>query len=128
MRKSILFMVSLLVTLSLLAACATPTPEVIEKVVTQVVKETVVQKEVVKETVIIEGTPQVVEKEACRTWLTSRYGRSTSPRVRSSTALLRVTRRTTQTSLNAQSLSARASPGMTASPSPLPMWSLRSRP
>jgi len=40
----------------LLAACATPTPEVIEKVVTQIIKETV------KETVIVEGTPQVVEK------------------------------------------------------------------
>jgi ABC-type transport system substrate-binding protein len=34
-----------------------PTPQVIEKVVTQIVKETV------KETVIVEGTPQVVEKE-----------------------------------------------------------------
>jgi peptide/nickel transport system substrate-binding protein len=45
---------------SLLAACATPTPEVVEKVVTQVVKETV------KETVIVEGTPQVVEKEVTK--------------------------------------------------------------
>jgi len=42
---------------SVVASCATPTPEVIEKVVTQIVKETV------KETVIVEGTPQVVEKE-----------------------------------------------------------------
>jgi len=39
---------SLIVIASLLAACATPTPEVV--------------KEVVKETVIVEGTPQVVEK------------------------------------------------------------------
>jgi len=44
----------------ILSACATPTPEVIEKIVTQVVKETV------KETVIVEGTPQVVEKEVTK--------------------------------------------------------------
>jgi len=54
----------LLITLSMLvvlcAACATPTPEVIEKVVTEIVKE------VVKETVIVEGTPQVVEKEVTK--------------------------------------------------------------
>ena len=43
-----------------LVGCATPTPEVIEKVITQVVKETV------KETVIVEGTPQVVEKEVTK--------------------------------------------------------------
>ncbi|MGD9375500.1 MAG: ABC transporter substrate-binding protein, partial [Anaerolineae bacterium] len=44
----------------LLSACgATPEPEVVEveKVVTQVVQETV------KETVIVEGTPEVVERE-----------------------------------------------------------------
>jgi len=52
--------------LVMLAACATPTPEIVEKVITQVVKETVVQKEMVKETVIVEGTPQVVEKEVTR--------------------------------------------------------------
>ena len=40
----------------MLSACATPTPQVIEKVVTQVVKETVV----------VEGTPQVVEKEVTK--------------------------------------------------------------
>lgn len=40
-----------------LVGCATPTPEVIEKVVTQVVKETVV------ETVVVESSPEVVEKE-----------------------------------------------------------------
>jgi peptide/nickel transport system substrate-binding protein len=56
----------LVVASMLLSACATPTPEVIEKVVTQVIKETVVQKEVVKETVIIEGTPQLVEKEVTK--------------------------------------------------------------
>lgn len=39
-----------------LFACTAPTPEVIEKVVT----------EVVMETVVIEGTPQVVEKEVTR--------------------------------------------------------------
>lgn len=49
-RKTLLVAVSLMVVLSLLvAACgATPEPEVVEKVV--------------KETVIVEGTPQVVEK------------------------------------------------------------------
>jgi peptide/nickel transport system substrate-binding protein len=39
-----------------LAGCATPAPEVVEKVVTQVIKETV----------IVEGTPQVVEKEVTK--------------------------------------------------------------
>jgi len=57
----------LVVAAMLLSACATPTPEVIEKIVTkvvkEVVKETVVQKEVVKETVIVAGTPEIVEKE-----------------------------------------------------------------
>lgn len=53
----------LIIASMILSACATPTPEVIEKIVTQVVKETVVQKEIVKETIIVEGTPQVVEKE-----------------------------------------------------------------
>jgi peptide/nickel transport system substrate-binding protein len=48
-----ILIVSLMVTSLLLSACATPTAEVIEKVVTQVVKETV----------IVEGTPQVVERE-----------------------------------------------------------------
>jgi len=43
-----------------LAGCATPTPEVIEKVVTQIIKETV------KETIIVEGTPQVIEKEVTK--------------------------------------------------------------
>jgi len=38
------------------AACAAPTPEVVERVV----------KEVVKETVIVAGTPQVVEKEVTK--------------------------------------------------------------
>jgi ABC-type transport system substrate-binding protein len=52
----------------LLTACATPTPEVIEKVVTKEVEKVVTQvvKEMVKETVIVEGTPQVVEKEVTR--------------------------------------------------------------
>jgi hypothetical protein len=51
-----------------LSACATPTPEVIEKVVTQVVEKVVTQvvKETVKETVVVEGTPQVVEKEVTK--------------------------------------------------------------
>jgi peptide/nickel transport system substrate-binding protein len=40
-----------------LVGCAAPAPQVVEKVVTEVVKEVVV------ETVIVEGTPEVVEKE-----------------------------------------------------------------
>jgi peptide/nickel transport system substrate-binding protein len=60
-RNIVWKLVLLTISLSLLlAGCATPTPEVIEKVVTQVVKETV------KETVIVEGTPQVVEKEVTK--------------------------------------------------------------
>ena len=56
-RKKMANLFALLVIGSLvLSACATPTPQVIEKVVTQVVEKTV------KETVIVEGTPQVVEK------------------------------------------------------------------
>jgi len=48
--------ISLTIVVSLmLSACATPTPQVIEKIVTQVVE---VEKEVTK---IVEGTP-VVEK------------------------------------------------------------------
>jgi peptide/nickel transport system substrate-binding protein len=47
-----------------LASCATPTPEVIEKVVKEVVTQVV--KETVKETVIVEGTPQVIEKEVTK--------------------------------------------------------------
>jgi len=56
-KKKVWVALSVLMVFSvLLAACATPTPEVVEKLVTQIVKETV------KETVIVEGTPQVVEK------------------------------------------------------------------
>ncbi len=54
----------LLVSVALLATAAgcgpTPEPQIVEKVVTQIVQETV------KETVIVEGTPQVVEKEVTR--------------------------------------------------------------
>jgi peptide/nickel transport system substrate-binding protein len=46
--------------LALVVGCATPEVVEVEKIVTQVVKETVV------ETVIVEGTPQVVEKEITR--------------------------------------------------------------
>jgi peptide/nickel transport system substrate-binding protein len=51
-----------------LSACATATPEVIEKVITKEVEKVVTQivKETVKETVIVEGTPQVVEKEVTK--------------------------------------------------------------
>ena len=56
LKRIFLAGVSLLTVLTLLAGCATPTPEVVERVVTQVVKETVV----------VEGTPQVVEKEVTK--------------------------------------------------------------
>lgn len=51
-RKLCLMGSILALVLPLIAGCATPTPEVVERIVTQVVKETV----------IVEGTPQVVEK------------------------------------------------------------------
>ena len=44
----------------LLVACSTPEPEVIEKVVTQVVTERIV------ETVVVDQTPQVVEREVTK--------------------------------------------------------------
>lgn len=68
-KKNLWIFVALAAALSvLLAACATPTPEVIEKVVTKEVEKIVTQvvKETVKETVIVEGTPQVVEKEVTK--------------------------------------------------------------
>jgi peptide/nickel transport system substrate-binding protein len=67
-KKFSLAMATLLVASLILAACATPTPEVIEKVVTKEVEKVVTQivKETVKETVIVEGTPQVVEKEVTK--------------------------------------------------------------
>ncbi len=57
MRKALrLRAVCVLVLSCALTACATPTPERIEKVVTQTVRETV----------IVEGTPRIVEKEVTR--------------------------------------------------------------
>ncbi len=57
--KRLVFLVSILVVLVALGACAQPTPEVVE-----VVKEVVVTEVVtVVETVMVEGTPQVVEVE-----------------------------------------------------------------
>jgi len=63
-KKRILMNKAFLVAAMLLAACATPTPEVVEKIVEKVVTQVV--KETVKETVIVEGTPQVVEKEVTK--------------------------------------------------------------
>jgi peptide/nickel transport system substrate-binding protein len=64
MRKKLNWQAALLAVATtivlILTSCATPTPEVIEKIVTQVVQETV------KETVIVEGTPQVIEKEVTK--------------------------------------------------------------
>lgn len=54
-RRTLLKMAGIGTAGTVLAACQ---PKVVEKIV----KETVVQTEVVKETVIVEGTPQVVEK------------------------------------------------------------------
>jgi len=57
--KRLMQLASILIVASvLLSACSTPTPEV--KVVTQIVKE------VVEQTVVVEGTPQVIEKEVTR--------------------------------------------------------------
>ena len=56
-KKTLLACVSLITLLALLAACGpTPEPQVVEKVVTQVVKETV----------IVAGTPELVEKEVTK--------------------------------------------------------------
>lgn len=63
-RRVLVLVLSMLVIIVLsqaLAACAAPTPQVVEKVV----KETVViagTPQVVKQTVVVAGTPQVVEK------------------------------------------------------------------
>ena len=68
-RNKFSLTVAILVLASLiLSACATPTPELVEKVVTKEVEKVVTQvvKETVKETVVVEGTPQVVEKEVTK--------------------------------------------------------------
>ncbi len=54
-KRSLLVGVSLLTVLALLGGCATPTPEVIEK--------EVIVTQIVEETVIVEGTPRIVEVE-----------------------------------------------------------------
>jgi peptide/nickel transport system substrate-binding protein len=60
-KRRICSTVSLGLILVIIAGCAqTTTPEVVEQVVTQVVPQ------IVKETVIVEGTPQVVEKEVTK--------------------------------------------------------------
>ena len=65
--KRLGLLISIAMIAALLAACGgTPQVVEVEKVVTQVVVETVVQKEVVQETVIVEGTPQLVEKEVTK--------------------------------------------------------------
>jgi len=67
-KRILLVSTPILVALALLAGCATPTPEVVEKIVEKVVTQEVekVVTQVVKETVIVEGTPQVVEKEVTK--------------------------------------------------------------
>ncbi len=59
MRKSILSVMSLLVALSLLAGCATPTPEKI--VETRIVEVEKVETKVVKEEVVVTATPEPAE-------------------------------------------------------------------
>jgi peptide/nickel transport system substrate-binding protein len=65
-RRTIFSALSLIVALMTIVACATPTPEIVEKevIVTQVVKE------VVKETVVVEGkeveVTKIVEKEVTK--------------------------------------------------------------
>jgi putative aldouronate transport system substrate-binding protein len=58
MKRNVVCIVTSLVILALIAACATPTPVI--KEVTKVVQE------VVKETVVVEGTPQVVETQVTK--------------------------------------------------------------
>ena len=65
-RRTIFSALSLIVALVTIVACATPTPEIVEKevIVTQVVKE------VVKETVVVEGkeveVTKIVEREVTK--------------------------------------------------------------
>lgn len=63
MKRPGLF-ITLIVILSWLAGCATPTPQVIFQEVTREVEKVV--SEVVKETVVVQGTPQVIEKEVTK--------------------------------------------------------------
>lgn len=53
--KRTVVLITLLVAVLIISACAQPTPKVVEK--------EVVVTQIVKETVIVEGTPQVVEKQ-----------------------------------------------------------------
>jgi peptide/nickel transport system substrate-binding protein len=56
-KKLAILVVLVMIAPMVLAACGpTPEPQIIEKIVTQVVEQTI------KETVIVEGTPEVVEK------------------------------------------------------------------
>ncbi|MBM4459712.1 MAG: hypothetical protein FJ011_18445 [Chloroflexi bacterium] len=58
--KHLSLFVCLVVVASMFAGCAAPTPQVVEKEVTKVVEKVVEQK--VVQTVVVAGTPQVVEK------------------------------------------------------------------
>jgi peptide/nickel transport system substrate-binding protein len=62
--KTIHWLISLVLIASVLAACSTSEPEVVEKEVTRVVTETVI--ETVKETVVVAGTPQTIEQQVTR--------------------------------------------------------------
>jgi peptide/nickel transport system substrate-binding protein len=62
-KKMWMSLFSVLVALSMVLVACGPTPAPVEIKETTIVKETQIVKETVKETVIVEGTPQVVEKE-----------------------------------------------------------------
>ncbi len=59
-KLAIVAVLAMLVPLILAACGPTPEPEIVERVVTQIVQETV------KETVVVAGTPEVVEKEVTK--------------------------------------------------------------
>ena len=63
-RKIPYIFMLLTLTALLLVSCATPTPEIIEKVITKEVEKVITQ--VVKETIIVKATPEVVKKEITR--------------------------------------------------------------
>jgi peptide/nickel transport system substrate-binding protein len=59
-KLAILAVLAMIVPLILAACGPTPEPEIVERVVTQIVQETV------KETVVVAGTPEVVEREVTK--------------------------------------------------------------
>ncbi len=60
------FLALLVVISMVLSACSEPDAEVVEKEVTRVIKETVIETVTVQETVIVGGTPEIVEQIVTR--------------------------------------------------------------